>query len=91
MRNNKRVILVVLIIQALDILSTVIAVNYLGFKEMNPIAGELGLYEFFIIKIVASFCIVYILQLKKSKTLDWIALGITSPVVVWNFINILLT
>jgi uncharacterized membrane protein len=84
----RRGTLLFLIVEALDILTTIVGINYLGLEESNPIANWAGLYGLFAVKIAASLFIVIILQHWRRNFLDFVAVGVAAPAVIWNLTKI---
>ena len=88
LKTIKRATLVFLILEALDVLITVVAINHFGFSELNPLAKIIGFYGLVILKVVASLFMASVMQIMNSKLIDIIAIVLASPVIIWNFLKI---
>lgn len=75
--RGKELIVSFFLVQILDVLTTVIGINFFDLSEANPVAqswfNALGMEQFLVIKIyITSFFIgLYLLTLKKYKKWNW--------------------
>lgn len=70
-----------LILQILDIISTLIGVN-IGLLELNPLSDKW--HNMLTAKMAVTIGVASILQIKKTSRLDWILIIICASVVLWN-------
>lgn len=81
----KPVVYLFLIVQALDIITTLLGVHYHGLVEQNPLHASFGLNGFILYKTIAVLAIAGILQIRNmGKWFEWILLIVVTLPVVWN-------
>ena len=83
------IIFVFLFVEALDILTTIIGINYFGHVEINPIADLIGFNGLITFKILASIIAAFVMQVKYLKWGANAVTIITGLPVVWNIMLIL--
>ena len=88
LKTIKRATLVFLILEALDLLITLIGINYFGLIEVNPLATTIGFYGLVILKVIGSLFVAGIMQIMNSKFIDILAVVLASPIVIWNLLII---
>lgn len=84
----KKVTLVFVILEILDIITTIIGIRYFGYSEINPLARVLGLNGLFVLKVVVIIFIAVFMQVKNLKWVNVVVIGIISLPVIWNSIKI---
>lgn len=88
MTDTNKVIKIFILLQLLDLLTTLIAVTIMGFTELNPLATSVS--KMIILKIIAIVAVPIILMSYESKKLKFIALFSSSLVVLWNLFNMVM-
>lgn len=81
----KPTVCIVLIVETMDVISTLIGIRYFGLVEINPIASFLGMYGFFVFKTMAVLAVAGMLQVKNlGKWFEWFMAGLLTLPVLWN-------
>lgn len=85
-----RYILVFLLIQLLDLLTTIVGIKYFGMIEVNPIMKQFSLWQMSLLKMAGILIIITILYfLKKIPEWGyWILIGVSSIPVPLNMFQI---
>lgn len=91
--TRKAYILLFLIAQSLDLLSTIIGIQNFGMVEQNPILNQFSLLGLSIIKVVAFSVIALYFYIKRKKIPTWyfvVVIIISSIAPVLNFLQMFL-
>ena len=90
MINKYKLIVWLVIFQALDIITTAIGYWVFNARELNPLINHFPMWFLMIMKVVGITFVVFVL-IKRIKY-PWVhklLLALSIPAVVWNTINIL--
>ena len=86
----KRTVIIFLILEVLDIATTIFAVQYLGLIELNFLVHKFGIYPVLIIKIVTVAIVAYCVQKIDFHRREWIFPAFIGVPVAWNIANLLM-
>ena len=79
-----------ILIQLLDLLTTMIGIYYLGLLEGNPMYAGWGLERMLILKFIYTFMIAIVLEMPFDYGwLKWVPAVISFPPIPWNIYMIL--
>ena len=85
----KKIVLIFLILETLDIITTLVGINYFGHREVNPLAIAIGLDGLMVLKIISVLVIATFMQRMNLKWLSILVTVIIGLPIVWNIIMIL--
>ena len=88
--NIKLFSLVFIIVQLLDILTTIIGIRYFGCVEANPFASIFGIYGFWIYKLIVIIIVSTVMQLYDLKWGNKLIICVAGIPIAWNMLNIIL-